>query len=128
MENFLENPCPAHFFVAIFSPVRVGAVFHSVFHMFPISGFQAVIHSSVTKNHVHVRDWGYRGVWHTCHTMSCLGRAPRTQSCNLKVNIPLQACIAIMEWLGGAYGSVRTPVKPESDGHQSSFARCPKQI
>ena len=80
------------------------------------------------KNHVHVRDWGYRGVWHTRHTMSCLGRAPRTQILQSEGKHTSQACIAVLECLGGAYGSVRTPVKPESDGHQSRFARCPEQI
>ena len=48
--------------------------------------------------------------------------------CNLTVNIPLNVCIAILECLASAYGLIRTPVKPESDGHQSRFARCPEQI
>ena len=43
-EVFIFSPFPGHS-KAIFAPVKLGAVSHSVFHSFLISGFQAVFHS-----------------------------------------------------------------------------------
>ena len=43
MENCRENPFLGPFFWP-FLPVKLGAIFHFVFHFFPISGFHVVFH------------------------------------------------------------------------------------
>ena len=73
-----------HFFSifwAIFAPVKLGAVFHSVFHFsFPISGFQAVFHPVQAR-----QDPKFRHLYYNYHLTFLLRSSDEIVSTPMKI-------------------------------------------